>query len=71
MVSCLSRCAREWQLAVHLAQERHQCHLVVAAVALCSRPGLLKSFLYLDFMDKKKHEAVWSMLVQSVGEMQV
>ena len=67
--SCLCRCAKEWKLAVHLTKDCRQCHLVAAAAASCSRPEELKPFLYLDFMDQRKHHTVWDMLMQTVGEL--
>ena len=62
------RCAKEWQLALQLYQESHECQLVVAAVGVCSRPEPLKSFLYLDFMESSKYSIVWGMLLETIGK---
>ena len=67
----LCRCAKEWKLAVHMTKDCRQCQLVVAAAARCSRPEVLKPFLYLDFMDQRKHHTVWDILMQTVGELGV
>ena len=66
---CTCRCAKEWKLAVHLTKDCRQCQLIAAAAATCSRPEALKPFLYLDFMDQRKHHTVWDMLMQTVGKL--
>lgn len=42
--------------------------VVVAAVGTCSRPGPLRRFLYLDFIDKEKRRTVWDKLNGSIGK---
>ena len=54
---------------MHLTKDCRQCQLVAAAAATCSRPEALKPFLYLDFMDQRKHHTVWDMLMQTVGKL--
>ena len=41
--------------------------IVVIAVSVCSRPDILKKFLYLDFIDRTKREVVWNKLIQTIG----
>ena len=66
-VLLVCRCQKEWQHAVKLLGEEGRCQVVVAAVGKCSRPEPLKSFLYLDFIDKSKQQAVVEKLVQTIG----
>ena len=43
------------------------CEVVVAAVGKCSRPDMLKSFLYLDFIDPSKRAVVLEKLFHTIG----
>ena len=73
---CVCRCQREWRYACHLAGSEEeasggrsgpgQVAVVVAAFGKCSRPETLKGFLYLDFIDTDKREAVLKKLVDTI-----
>ena len=56
-------------MALELHQAGRVPRLVVAAVDVCSRPHPLKTFLYLDFMDRSKRENVWGKLLEEISEM--
>jgi len=59
-------CVTEWKLALKL-QQSGVCNIVVSAFATVSRPVPLKSFVYLDFMDKTKREYVVVKLQIEIG----
>ena len=40
--------------------------VVVAALGRCSRPDRLRSFLYLDFIDREKRQHVLQKLVETI-----
>lgn len=43
------------------------CNVVVGALGVVSRPDPLKSFIYLDFIDKTKRENVMTKLHFEIG----
>ena len=57
---------KEWNSAVKLHQ-RGICRVVVCQFGVVSRPEPLKRFLYLDFKDDTKRDAVMNMLVSEIG----
>ena len=61
------RCVNEWNLVVKLQQSGF-CNVVVSAFGVVSRPEPLKSYLYLDFMDKTKRENVMVKLQLEIGK---
>ena len=48
-------------------QQSGACNIVVSAFGVVSRPSPLKSFIYLDFMDKSKRENVMTKLQLEIG----
>ena len=48
-------------------QQSGVCNIVVSAFGVVSRPPPLKSFTYLDFMDKSKRENVMVKLQIEIG----
>ena len=48
--------------------EEKKCCVIVAGMESCSRPPVLKKFLYLDFIDSTKHQTVWSKLLGTISE---
>ena len=63
------RCQREWRYACELAASERGCQVIVAALGKCSRPENLKSFLYLDFIDKDKRDAVLNKMVGTISTL--
>ena len=55
--------------ACAIADSDRGCQVVVAALGKCSRPDRLRSYLYLDFIDRDKRGVVLNKLVETISEL--